>query len=407
MGGARLLRPRSQPDRLRSAGRAARRVSAIPRRASQAPGPRRLHRGGGRGDCLWRASALVDRYECRTGDCPASRLDSRSPKRGAIRAASDEITPTDRAGDFAQAMMDLGATICRPRNPDCSDCPLQSRLRGLRVRRRPERFPRRSAQAIGRPLRRRPLDRARRRASGWSAGPPMACSAEWPRCPGPSGRDEPQPTGPAHWQPSRHLFTHFKLELPFVAVGRPRRADGWWQPLDALVDAGLPTLYRRAVEAVLEAREPLRPEPFFSGPGIDRADHLRVDEARLAESRAGKTRFSCCGATAFRPWATTGDWNGSQLRAADLFLGLRRRRAPVLRDSSSRMPTPARRSIPMACSVDGRGAVVRGGAQSRAGGTRAIASAPIAARRPRSSAAAGRGTARLARPSISRASTRW
>src|SRR5690606_25958797 len=42
-----------------------------------------------------------------------------------IRAAADRITPDARAGDFAQAMMDLGATLCTPRNPACGICPLR------------------------------------------------------------------------------------------------------------------------------------------------------------------------------------------------------------------------------------------------------------------------------------------
>ena len=44
--------------------------------------------------------------------------------RKAIREQTDTITPQTRAGDFAQAMMDLGATICRPKNPACPVCPL-------------------------------------------------------------------------------------------------------------------------------------------------------------------------------------------------------------------------------------------------------------------------------------------
>src|SRR5579863_6087011 len=43
----------------------------------------------------------------------------------AIRAAADTITPELRAGDFAQAMMDLGATICTTRTPRCLLCPLR------------------------------------------------------------------------------------------------------------------------------------------------------------------------------------------------------------------------------------------------------------------------------------------
>ncbi|MGE0178666.1 MAG: A/G-specific adenine glycosylase, partial [Sphingomonas sp.] len=42
-----------------------------------------------------------------------------------IRAAADALTPEEAAGNFAQAMMDLGATVCTPRNPDCPRCPLR------------------------------------------------------------------------------------------------------------------------------------------------------------------------------------------------------------------------------------------------------------------------------------------
>jgi A/G-specific adenine glycosylase len=42
-----------------------------------------------------------------------------------IGEAAAELTPAERPGDFAQALMDIGATICRPRNPDCPACPLR------------------------------------------------------------------------------------------------------------------------------------------------------------------------------------------------------------------------------------------------------------------------------------------
>src|SRR5690606_1564687 len=44
--------------------------------------------------------------------------------RAAIRAAAGEITPAARPGDFAQAMMDLGATVCTSRDPKCLLCPV-------------------------------------------------------------------------------------------------------------------------------------------------------------------------------------------------------------------------------------------------------------------------------------------
>jgi A/G-specific adenine glycosylase len=52
------------------------------------------------------------------------------------------------------------------------------------------------------------------------------------------------------------VFTHFRLKLTVVAVQAPC-GEGWWQPIDGLPEAGLPTLYRRAVEAVLASRNAL------------------------------------------------------------------------------------------------------------------------------------------------------
>jgi A/G-specific adenine glycosylase len=51
----------------------------------------------------------------------------------------------------------------------------------------------------------------------------------------------------------RHVFTHFSLDLLIVPRAEPQ-GDGWWQPLESLGSAGLPTLYRRAAELALAAR---------------------------------------------------------------------------------------------------------------------------------------------------------
>jgi A/G-specific adenine glycosylase len=53
-----------------------------------------------------------------------------------------------------------------------------------------------------------------------------------------------------------HIFTHFALELDVVASAEPE-GDGWWQPLARLDEAGLPTLYAKAAEAVLKAERRL------------------------------------------------------------------------------------------------------------------------------------------------------
>ena len=48
----------------------------------------------------------------------------------------------------------------------------------------------------------------------------------------------------------RHVFTHFSLDLAIVPRATPD-GEGWWQPLDRIAEAGLPTLYRRAVELAI------------------------------------------------------------------------------------------------------------------------------------------------------------
>jgi len=173
--------------------------------------------------------------------------------RNEIRQLADAMTPAKRPGDFAQAMMDLGATICRPKGPDCAACPLAADCTA-HERGCPEAFPAPKAR------RKRPhrhgiawwIERngavwlVRRPAKGMLGG--MAA------LPGPDWTDEPLA------QPAlatvAHGFTHFTLDLHVTARAGPV-GDGWWQPLESIAEAGLPTLYLKAVEAVLERKEAL------------------------------------------------------------------------------------------------------------------------------------------------------
>jgi A/G-specific adenine glycosylase len=174
------------------------------------------------------------------------------PTKAQLRERVATMTPDERCGDFAQAMMDLGATICRPRNPLCGDCPLSGDCAAF-ASGAPENFP--AAQA----RRERPVrygtalwierDGAirlvRRPAKGLLGGMAALPGSEW------TG-DRPAATGPVLGR-VRHVFTHFALELEIIGSQQPV-SDGWWQPIATLESAGLPTLYRRAVEAVLATR---------------------------------------------------------------------------------------------------------------------------------------------------------
>lgn len=181
-----------------------------------------------------------------------ARLGARTDK-AAIRDAARAMTPSGRAGDFVQAMMDLGARICRPRAPACGDCPLIGDCRAFAIG-TPEAFPAPRLRKA-RPERHGVawwIERddciwlVRRPAKGLLGG--MAA------LPGPEWQDRPV-TVPAMAR-VRHVFTHFALELAVVPADEPR-GDGWWQPIAELADAGLPTLYRRAAAAVLARRPAL------------------------------------------------------------------------------------------------------------------------------------------------------
>ena len=128
LGRARLLRPRAQSARMRaSGGRTAWRE--LPRdrsRAAQASGHRRLYGRRDRRDRLRRARDAGRRqYRARRraalrGDDAFARSES-----GDQDACGERSRRTSASGDFAQAMMDLGATICTPRRPACGLCPVR------------------------------------------------------------------------------------------------------------------------------------------------------------------------------------------------------------------------------------------------------------------------------------------
>jgi len=170
-----------------------------------------------------------------------------------IRELTDAMTPDERAGDFAQAMMDLGATICRPKSPDCGSCPLNSDCAAF-ASGEPERFPGAKMKTI-RPVRCGVAYWIERNGCIWLVRrPAKGMLGGMAALPGPEWSDAPVNV-PVVARVT-HVFTHFRLELAVAATGEPT-GEGWWQPLDKLDEAGLPTLYRRAVEAVVQGRSKL------------------------------------------------------------------------------------------------------------------------------------------------------
>ena len=171
-----------------------------------------------------------------------------------LRAALQASVPA-RAGDFAQAMMDLGATICAPRNASCLICPLQPHCIASRDG-TPLLYPIKPAKAE-KPVRRGHAyvmqDAAgdvylqSRPAKGLLAGMTEVPTSDWS-----AELDAPAHPVPAQWRHRGqivHVFTHFRLELDvWSAVVAPDSLDGgWWSEPAALSGEALPTLFRKVL----------------------------------------------------------------------------------------------------------------------------------------------------------------
>jgi len=182
-----------------------------------------------------------------------------------IWTLAEQLTPRQRPGDYAQAIMDLGATICTPQKPACSLCPWQSGCQAFTAGDQ-ESYPRKAPKAE-RPqrygaafwilndqgevaLRRRPPsgllggmlevpgtgwgDKALGEAAALRKAP---MAAEWRWCDG----------------IVRHVFTHFALELRVATTlvgGRPLK-DAEWVPVTQLGAVALPSVMQKVAKLAL------------------------------------------------------------------------------------------------------------------------------------------------------------
>lgn len=192
--------------------------------------------------------------------------------RAQIRAGADRITPEEHAGDFAQAMMDLGATICTARQPRCLLCPLAAQCAG-RAMGDPARFPVKAAKKA-RPDRRGRafwIERAghvwlvRREGRGMLGGMRALPDDGW------SARADGSALSPLDGAPLdgawrlagqvSHVFTHFALSLDVMHCtldgNDPPGAGEWW-PVERLDEAGLPTLFAKAAARVRAGGEEVK-----------------------------------------------------------------------------------------------------------------------------------------------------
>jgi A/G-specific adenine glycosylase len=175
--------------------------------------------------------------------------------------AGDE---SPRAGDSAQALMDLGSSICTPKRPACALCPLNNDC-AARMRGDQEIFPRKAPKKSGTPRRGAAFVVTRgdelllrtRSEKGLLGGMTEVPGSDWQ-----AGQEDkaalqqaPVLKGLTRWHRRvgvvTHVFTHFPLELVVYAADVPARTrapEGMrWVPIATLADEALPNVMRKVI----------------------------------------------------------------------------------------------------------------------------------------------------------------
>ncbi|MGJ3232493.1 MAG: A/G-specific adenine glycosylase [Oceanicaulis sp.] len=195
------------------------------------------------------------------------RIETPLPKsKPQIKARAADLADPARPGDYAQALMDLGATVCTPKSPDCAACPWSFAC-AARAAGDPARFPLKEKKRP-KPVRRGVCFHVlsgeaiwlRRRPETGLLGAMMELpGSDWSEA-GPGAADPPFA---ADWRDAgevRHVFTHFALHLQVLCASAPpgwTPPEGGLVPLSALNAAGLPSVMMKAARLGLAARDRL------------------------------------------------------------------------------------------------------------------------------------------------------
>lgn len=194
-------------------------------------------------------------------------IDAPLPKgRKTILQALQPLVPEERPGDFAQATMDLGATICRPKKPACGVCPLMNHCAARRSNRQ-EDFPVKLAKKA-KPTRRivafallhdGQILLERRPDKGLLGGTLGLPSTPWVERQSYPDSNEWLDAKPldTDWRdapaPKPHTFTHFHLNTKLKIGTADHRANiegGQWEPLTPDLSERLPTVFAKMLQAL-------------------------------------------------------------------------------------------------------------------------------------------------------------
>ncbi len=197
----------------------------------------------------------------------------------AIRASLEPLVPERRPGEFAEALMDLGATVCAPRSAQCGCCPLENEC-AARANGNPTGYPVKAARRA-RPQRHGIAYVALREDGAvlLRRRPPTGLLGGMAEVPGTPWRaadagtainsDAARPLLASNWQALPvsivHGFTHFTLTLSVetatVPASTPAPTGCWWAPVNRIDEEALPTVMRKVIKSVLDSPARLAADP--------------------------------------------------------------------------------------------------------------------------------------------------
>ncbi|WP_419319803.1 A/G-specific adenine glycosylase [Caulobacter sp. ErkDOM-E] len=174
-----------------------------------------------------------------------------------LKSLAGDLVTAERPGDWAQALMDLGATVCRPKSPLCDLCPISDWCEGRKTG-APETYPRKTKKA-DRPrrygvayllTRGDEVALVRRPPRGLLGGMLGLPTSDWRSAPW--SDEEALAAGPtaAAWRDRgaiEHVFTHFSLTLRVFAADGANAGDFVWTPRQGL--GALPSVFLKAALA--------------------------------------------------------------------------------------------------------------------------------------------------------------
>lgn len=183
------------------------------------------------------------------------------------------LTPDTRPGDYAQAVMDLGATVCTPKSPACVICPWSApclaRAKGIQeqlpAKLKKAETPTRYGVAFWMVRKDGAVLLRRREAKGLLGGMTEVPSTAWRAAKWTAADASAELPFAKGWRtlPGRvsHTFTHFHLELTVMAAdltdaqAKKLGAGALWTPLDRLAAAGLPSVMSKIAKHALKHLE--------------------------------------------------------------------------------------------------------------------------------------------------------